>query len=289
MLSAMKLLFALCLACFSFGTSERAPAPLAHPAVVGASVSAGVGLDPSADPLQGQQSKLRLSTVVDASIVGAHEASADFADFMFFSAPKPTAKRSVKDALDAKPSVLVALDYLFWLGYGPGDERARLGRLEEGLKALESVKQPVLLGDLPDFNGVQVSRMLLAPEAIPTRDVLDKLDARILEWSKAHKNVVLVPVRQMFQRLNSGEDFTLHGNKFDKDARARLMQKDGLHTTLEGTAALWILAVDAWLATKPAGLDEKAFVLDLERLVEAARKPKAPEKASKPAKIAPHG
>lgn len=250
--------------------APKAPAALEKVAIVGASVSAGVGLDPTSDPLQGQESKLRLAHVVEASIVGAHGPLVDLSDYMFFSAPKPTAKRRAKEAVDAKPSVLVAIDFLFWLGYGPGSEKARLERVDEGLKALEGVKGPILLGDLADFNGVQVSRMMLAPEAIPPKEVLEKLNARIAEWAKGHKNVTVVPIREMFRKVNAGEEFEIHGNKFDKGARARLMQDDGLHTTIEGTCALWVLAVDTWLATKPAGLDDTAFVLDVAGLAEKA-------------------
>lgn len=268
-----------------------APAPLAKPAVIGASVSAGVGLDTTADPFQGQESKLRLSNVVDASIVGTHDAILDLASFMFFSAPKPTAKKSAKEVVEAKPSLVVAIDYLFWLGFGPGDEKARLERIEDGLKALEAVKSPLLLGDLPDFNGVTVSRMMLAPESIPTRDVLAHLNARIAEWAKKRSNVVVVPIEETFRKLNAGEEFTVRGNAFGKDARAKFMQKDGLHTTLEGTCALWVVAVDAWLATKPAGVEEKDFVLDVAQLVAkapsaggATQDDKKPAKPTKPAK-----
>lgn len=267
-----------------------APAPLAKPAIVGASVSAGVGLDPSADAFQGQESKLRLANVVAASIVGTHDPIHDLSSYVFFTAPKPTAKKSAKEAADAKPSVVVALDYLFWLGFGPGDEKARLARLEDGFKALEAVKAPLLLGDLPDFNGVEVSMMMLSPDAIPAKDVLAKLNARIAEFAKKHENVVVVPIQEMFRKLNAGEEFEIHGNKFGKDARSKLMQSDGLHTTLEGTCAMWVLAVDAWLAKKPAGLDEKAFVLDVAQLVAQApaANPTAQGKAkpgsSKPAK-----
>lgn len=252
------------------GPRGPAPAALSKPVIVGASVSAGIGLDPGADAFQGQESKLRLANVVEASIVGSHAPTVDLSSFVFFTAPKPTAKKSAKEAIEAKPSVVVALDYLFWLGYGDGTEKSRLERLDEGLKALETVKAPVLLGDLPDFNGVEVSRMMLAPERIPSKDVLAKLNARIVEFAGKHPNVVVVPIQETFRKINAGESFTVRGNEFGKDARSKLMQSDGLHTTLEGTCALWVVAVDAWLAKKPAGLDEKAFVLDVAQLVAKA-------------------
>jgi hypothetical protein len=260
----------------------KAPAPLQKVAVIGASISAGVGLDPAADPLQGQQSKLRLVHVVHASVVGEHAPPLDLSDYMFFSAPKPTAKRRAKEAADAKASVVVALDYLFWLGYGPGDAKARLERVQDGLKALEAVKAPLLLGDFADFNGVRSS--MLSPDAVPPTEVIDQLNERIAEWAKDRKNVVVVPIREMFRKVIAGEPFEVRGNAFDANAKKRLMQDDGLHTSLEGTCALWVLAVDSWLATKPEGVDESAFVLDVAKLVAVAPSATVPDPKDKPVK-----
>ncbi|MCK6445421.1 MAG: hypothetical protein L6Q99_03435 [Planctomycetes bacterium] len=250
----------------TLASDTKAPAALGRVVVVGASVSAGFGLDPRADPFQGQTSRLKLAQIVDASIVGAHAAPLDESDLLFFSAAKATAKRLAKEAGAAKPTLVVALDYLFWLGYGAGDEKERIGRLEDGLKALEGVKGTVLLGDLPDFNGAKVDRLMLPPESIPPSAVIARLNEKCANWAKRRKNVVLVPVASLFSKLTKGEAFTVRGQEFDASAQRRLMQSDGLHTTLEGTCALWVLAVDAWLATQPAGLDETAFELDVAEL-----------------------
>lgn len=250
----------------TLAADAKAPAALGKVVIVGASVSAGYGLDPRADAFQGQTSRLRLAQIVDASIVGAHPAPLDESDILFFSAAQATAKRIAKEASASKPTLVVALDYLFWLGYGAGDEQERVERLEVGLKALEGVKGTVLLGDLPDFNGVRVDPFMLPKESIPPASVIAKLNEKCAGWAKKRKNVVVVPVASLFTRLSKGEAFAVRGNSFDASARSRLMQADGLHTTLEGTCALWVLAVDAWLATNPAGIDEAAFVFDVAEL-----------------------
>jgi len=260
----------------------KAPAPLAKIAIVGASVSSGMGLDPNADPMSGAESKVRLANVVEASLVGAHDPIVDESTLMFFTSPKGLAASTAKSANAAKPSMLVALDYLFWLGYGPGSESARIERLDAGLKALEAFKCPVLLGDFADFNGANVSRMMLAPENIPSKETLDKLNAQVAEWAKKHANVVVVPVAEMFRKLRADEAIEVRGNKFAKGSRAKLMQQDGLHTTLEGTCALWVIAIDAYLATKPAGVDEKAFECDVAKLAAKAPTALAGDDKSKP-------
>lgn len=269
-----------------FAASDvEAPAPLAKVAIVGASVSAGYGLDPSAAPALGETSKVNLARIVDASIVGAHATPIDQSDLMFFAAAKATAKRSVKAAVAAKPSLVVALDYVFWFGYGDGDPKQRLERLADGLKVLESARCPVLLGDFPDFNGAKVDPMMLPPSSIPSKDVLAKLNAACRAWAQGRENVIVVPVGELFRKLAAGETLEVGGNALGADARARLMQRDGLHPTLEGTCALWALAVDAWLATKPLDVDASALLLELGPL--AAKAGAAPDAAgaskSKPA------
>lgn len=248
----------------------KAPAPLEKIAVLGASVSAGMGLDPDADPFAGAESKVRLANVIEASIVGAHQPPVDESTLMFFTAPEPTAKRTVKDALAAKPTMVVALDYLFWFGYGLGDDAKRLARLEAGLKTLETFKCPLLLGDFADFNGANVHPMMLSPKAIPSAATLEKLNERLAAWAKERANVVVVPVKDVFAKLRADELVEVLGNRFEKGATKKLMQADGLHTTIEGTAALWVVAVDAWLATKPAGVDPTAFELDVAKLAAKA-------------------
>lgn len=270
-------------------TVAKAPAPLEKVAVLGASVSAGMGLDPSADPFSGAESKVRLASVIEASILGAHQPLADESSLLFFTAPEPMAKQTVKDAADAKPTMVVALDYLFWLGYGFGDEAKRLARLDAGLKALETFKCPVLLGDFADFNGANVNPLMLSPKAIPSAETVKKLNERVGAWAKEHANVVVVPIGATFAKLRADEPVEVLGNKFEKGATKKLMQLDGLHTTIEGTSALWVVAVDAWLATKPAGVDSSALELDVAKL--AAKAPtvtlagaSAKAKPEKPAK-----
>lgn len=253
---------------------EAAPPVLRRVAVLGASVSAGFGLDPELDLFSGQESALRLATVVDASIVGAHDAPVDRATMAFFMRPADVARKTAKEAAEAKPSMVVALDYLFWMTYGrrdPGDPK----RFEAGLKELEVFTCPVLVGDLPDFNGVEVSPMMLPPQAIPPKETLVKQNERLREWAKAHANVVVVPVRDMFAKLVADQAIELRGNKFGAGAKRQLMQVDGLHTTLDGTSALWVLALDTWLATKPQGVDAKALEFDVPTLVRKAQAAKA--------------
>ena len=54
-------------------------------------------------------------------------------------------------------SLIVAIDFLFWFGYGAGkDAEGRMASLEQGLDLLEGLMGPILLGDLPDVRHAKV-------------------------------------------------------------------------------------------------------------------------------------
>lgn len=253
------------------GTSPAvAPVPaLQQIAVIGASVSAGIGLDPTANAFAGEKSKLQLAQIVDASILAPHAAPFNGADFNFFSSPEPIAKRSAASAKAAKPSALVAIDYLFWLGYGPGSDAKRADRVDAGLKLLESFTCPVLVGDLPDFHGAGTNPMYLPPSSIPPAEAIAAMNKRIYAWAKEHKNVVMVPMGEMLRKVIVDEEFTVAGTTFGKGSKERLLQPDNLHTTLEGTCGLWALAVEAWRAADPT-LPAEAFLIDIPALAKKA-------------------
>jgi hypothetical protein len=254
---------------------------LQHVAIVGASVSAGIGLDPTANPFAGQPSKLQLAQIVEASILGPHETPHNGADFNFFSSPEGIAKRSAADAKAAKPTALVAIDYLFWLGYGPGSDDKRAARVEAGLKLLDGFTCPVLVGDLPDFRGAGTNPMYLPATSIPPAEALSAMNKRIYEWAGAKKNVVIVPMGEMLRKVIVGETFTVAGTTFEKGSKERLLQADNLHTTLEGTCGLWALAVEAWRKADPT-IPADALLIDIPAL---AKKAEVPAPAGKGGKI----
>ncbi len=261
---------------------------LKHLAVIGASVSAGIGLDPTANAFAGEQSKVQLAQIVNASILAPHDEPHNGADFNFFSSAEPIAKRSAAAAKAAKPTALVAIDYLFWLGYGPGSDSSRADRLDAGLKLLEGFTCPVLVGDLPDFHGAGTSPMYLPKSSIPPSEALSAMNKRVYAWAKEHKNVVVVPMAEMLRKVIADEEFTVGGTTYGKGSKSRLLQADNLHTTLEGTCGLWALAVEAWRAADPTlpaeaiAIDVPALAKKVEAAAAAAPAPKGKVGKSKP-------
>jgi len=261
-----------------------------HVAVIGASVSAGIGLDPTSNAFAGEKSKTQLAEIIDASLLFEHDAPWNGADFNFFSSPEAIARRSAADAKAEKPTALIAIDYLFWLGYGNGSNEKRLARLEAGLKLLESFTCPVLVGDLSDFHGAGTNPFYLPKESIPPAESLAQMNKAIYAWAKERKNVVVVPLAEMLRKIIVDEPISVGGVTFEKGSKARLLQQDNLHTTLEGTCALWCIAVEAWRAMDPT-IPAEAFLAnptELAKKVEAAAAsaPVKPKRA-KPGKAKP--
>ena len=73
-----------------------------------------------------------------------HEPVVAYANAFFFTNPAATLKDQLKRAAAARPSMVVALDSLFWFCYGEGlSEAARLERFETGLRMLEAIPVPL--------------------------------------------------------------------------------------------------------------------------------------------------
>lgn len=244
--------------------------------VLGASFSAGFGLQPDAG------AKTGLSDIVDASILAPHGSVSATTSLFFFTSPDSIGEKLVAKTVAADPTLVVALDYLFWFGYGvqPTDEE-RLKHLDRGLSSLESIPCPLLLGDIPDMRAASEPAArggvapLLTPEQVPSAQALARLNARIRSWAAERKGIVVVPVGDLIDRLRSGAAIEIRGNRWGEGAQGKLIGPDRLHPTLEGAVALWIAGLDRLVAARD-DLPSQAFDWDMKSIaVQAQSKPKA--------------
>jgi len=199
------------------------PAPiLARPFVVGASVSAGFAAPRIAEVLRGA---LPGATVGDA------------ANVMFFRDADRAGRAQIDAALAARPSLVVAVDFLFWYAYqgAPADDAASL---ERGLAELDRVVAagvPVVVGDVPDMHGA--SPLMLPRSRIPPVDALATMNARIAAWASSRKLVVLAPMAAWAAPLRAHGRVALAPGEAPVPADS-LMAPDGLHPNALG---LWYL------------------------------------------------
>lgn len=219
--------------------------------VLGASLSDGYGLHPDVGVKTG------FSDVVHSTILVPHGSVRATTSLFFFTSPDSIGAKLVAQAKAADPTLVFAIDYLFWFGYGaaPSDEE-RLRHLDKGLALLEALSCPLMVGDIPDMSEASKPAPpggvppLLGAEQVPSTEALAQLNRRIREWAAERKGVVVVPLADLIARLHEGAEIEIHGNRWAKGARGQLLGPDHLHPTLEGAIALWLAGLDRLVAAR---------------------------------------
>jgi hypothetical protein len=224
-------------------------APWSRIVMIGASASSGFT---ESEPLGGPTtSQLRLNRYLDAALLASHEPVRNLSSAMFFLQPEAQGQTQSERALQSKPSLLVALDFLFWFCYGDGPtDNDRLQRFERGLKMLEPFQCPLILGDLPDATAA-VERML-TPDEIPTPAALAAANRRLRQWAAARKHTVIVPLSAFMRNAVANKPLTVHGHTFAEGKTRTLLQDDKLHPTAAGCAVLALAIFDSFVSSQPA-------------------------------------
>ncbi len=215
-------------------SEEVSTSPCRRVVVLGASVSAGFGTSFEAD------GTLRLADVLDRMITVRHERVRDASTSLFFVSPRFIGAAQVRRARRHQPSMVIAVDYLFWYAYGRkcGGERARLRGIERGLRNLDRFRCPVVVSRLPDMSDAVV----LGRRSVPHPGTLERINDRIQEWSEARPDVVLVPLDSYVADLRAGREVTAGASTWS--STAELLQRDRLHVTVQGLAVLGAIVLD---------------------------------------------
>lgn len=201
------------------------PGPLERIAVIGASASAGFLLPTD------------LGEALDWLLACEHDPVLGLASSQFFLDPFGHARRQIGAAKAADASAVVALDFLFWFGYGvvaPESERLRL--LEDGLDFLATFDCPLLTSTIPDMRA-STGKMLTAAQ-VPGVGTLRALNERIEAWAASHPNVVLVRLPSWHDQFLAGERFEVDGVLWPPRPTDSLLLWDQLHPTIDGLALL---------------------------------------------------
>lgn len=241
--------------------------PATHPAlervaVIGASVTDGFLLPNEVHAM------VTVADVIQASCVEPIKPPFRMSSMLFFRNPVEYGTRYAQAAQKADPTLLIAIDFLFWFGYGfTMDEESRLRQLEAGLALLEPFKCPVVVGDFPNMlvaakEGVGIHGAPMISEwQVPSEETLARLNQRLTEWAAERPHVHVVPMSTFLEQIRSGKPVSVHGNEWPEDTQSTLLDKDLLHTTFEGTVGLTLLALNT-LVEEEADLDEAVFHWD---------------------------
>jgi hypothetical protein len=165
--------------------------------------------------------------------------------------PEQQGQSQSERAAQSNPSLVVALDYLFWFCYGDGStDKERLQRFEQGLKLLEAFRCPLVVGDLPDASAA--AERMLTPDEIPSRAALAAANRRLKEWASGRKHTVVIPLSNFMRNAMANKSVTVHGQTLAEGKTRVLLQEDKLHPSAAGCAVLALAIFDSFLSNQTA-------------------------------------
>ena len=231
------------------GFTEPQPCSILDRVVVtGASVTAGYGV--TTPPIAGDLGayQVTMQHIMEGMITSEHEEVMIFGDLMFFQHSKENATAYIEQIKEYKPSLVIGVDFLFWFGHGtpPTDcdvPTYRMEKLNFALNLLEKLNVPVVIGNLPDVRNA-IGKML-SNNQVPSKELLVQMNKRIHSWGTEHENVSIIDVFTLWNKLLHDEEIVLVEHTWPAGSREKLLQKDMLHTTFEGTVAASLLVAEA--------------------------------------------
>lgn len=245
MQTSLRLLRLACLFPLSGSLLAQEPEPQ-RVFVLGASVSAGVVLP--APPKEGHppNRSFTLKETLRFAWPDARAKVYSAAQVEFFRDPAKNFARQLswlKKRGKGKVDLVLGIDLPFWFGYGwfGGDlekqKAARLASLERGLKMIETIQAPLLLGDFPDMQGAD--RTFLHPAMVPHKDILAALNKRLRAWAGKRDRVHVMPLSGFTDKAKQGP-LVLDWQEGEqvRFPSMYLLQTDRLHANRPGVLVL---------------------------------------------------
>ena len=254
----------LCLfiAVFQLAT-VAAESPWSRVVVVGASASAGFVLS---EPFGGTNTtKCKLNHYLDSAITAPHAPVKNLATTLMFMNPDTFGPMQIAAATNARPTLVVGVDFLFWFCYGDGATDAeRAQRFESGLKMLEQIPCPLVVGDIPDASAA-TNTGIISAEQVPSEAARLAANKRLKEWATAHPQVTVVPLAEFMRATMADEAIKLHNGTLPAGKTRALLQADQLHPNPRGAAVLSLGILDA-LVSKQRKFPAKEICWETEKV-----------------------
>ncbi len=248
------------------GAQEHAPlAPPLYQRIVMLGASATAGFHES-EPLGGPKTpQYHFANYIEAALIGTHQPVTTQATSLLFLQPEETMKKQITATLAAKPTLVIGIDAMFWFCYGAGlNEEQRATRFEAGLKELERIEVPLIVGDIPDAS--QAVGGILSKAELPEPRAIARCNERLTAWAAGRKNVSVFPIARVMTSAAANEEVILAGHTWAAGKSSALIRDDRLHPSRHALAALAIATLDAAGASLPLCRDlETVYAAGLER------------------------
>ena len=222
------------------------------PVMIGASLSDGFHMREMGIPFASPISRsLALHLHLKNELSVDHGKIQNFASRWTFLATEANGRYQIKRARAAEPTVVFAVDYLFWyLSANPrfrGPDLEKLTRLEffeKGLAHLATLKCPVLVGNIPDAE-TSIGKAL-SKDQYPGAEIIMKANTRLAEWVKEHPQMIFLDLAKFHRLASSDLEVTVKGVTTPAgESRDLFLQWDKLHPTPKGAEVITQVALEA--------------------------------------------
>lgn len=210
--------------------------------MIGASATAGFT---ASEPLGGTNTPwFALHRYVDAALTAPHAPAQNLGTAFFFLQPQFIGQQQIIHALTNHPTLVIGVDFPFWFCYGEGtNDAARLQRFDQGLKLLESIPCPLVLGDLPDASAAV--NKILRPDQMPSLTAIAAANQRLNAWAAGRSQVVVVELSTFMRQAATNRALTIGGYTLADGTTRMLLQNDALHPSPPGCAVLALAVLEA--------------------------------------------
>ncbi len=211
--------------------------------MIGASASAGFVLT---EPFGGTETaKCKLNHYLDAAITAQHAPVKNLATALMFMNPEGFAPAQIASLTNSKPTLVIGVDFLFWFCYGEGSTDAeRAQRFEQGLKLLEPIPCPLVLGDIPDASAA-TNTGIISIDQVPSEAARRAANQRLKTWAKSHPQVTVVPLAEFMRATMADATIKVHNGTLPAGKTRALLQADQLHPNPQGATVLSLGILDA--------------------------------------------
>ena len=182
--------------------------------------------------------------VFDALIRTKHDEPLSLGDQFFAIDVSAATREQVATALDWKPTIVFALDFLVWPAFLPRSElltaaqkeAAALASVNDALAQLDAFICPVVVGDIPDLRTTIATTLDRAFELTPSARTA--VNARIHAWCAERANRVVAPFAQFSTFAAAGAPFELCGRQVDGEMASNMLNDYWRSMTVTGLTVL---------------------------------------------------
>jgi hypothetical protein len=193
-----------------------------------------------------------------------------------FMNPEAFGPMQVASVTNSKPTLVIGVDFLFWFCYGDGSTDAeRAQRFEQGLKLLEQIPCPLVVGDIPDASAA-TNTGIISIDQVPSKTARLAANKRLHAWAAKHPQVTIVPLAEFMRATMANETIKVHDGILPAGKTRGLMQADQLHPNPQGAAVLSLGILDA-LAAKQKKFSAKNICWDMEKVLREGLKTAQPK------------